>query len=469
MQQVVTNNTAGLASIGYNVKLKYYPAFDYNALLQAAIDGCKVINCSWVTSMSSVYSNGFDATQQQIINQITALGTTVVAAAGNNNTGTATDYFFPASYDNVISVTSVGHQNEVGDYNNPCNWKDCHKNRQVSWATGCALYYQHNDRVDICAPGYYMEIYGAGNGYKLDAGTSLSSPLVAGTAALLYSLNPNFTPQQITNFIKNNAVNIYGVSDNYLFNGQLGAGKLNAGAALAAAANSACQNTFTDIVWERQTRSGSYTTLSNNYEAFTYLNNSSNNNIRFSLPSGVTPSANVDWEVYLNNQKVEFLNAGTSIIINLANWGLYPTSIQNQPHLNYDGYHPLACLNTLEIFVRQGSGCCYSAYYREDAVDPSCTYVKANNVPTSDVLQAIEAKKNLFSVYPSPANQFINIFVDAKLLINRNITYQIFSIDGKMIKNGTLNNANSRISISDFGKGVYYIKTNVGSSKFVKE
>jgi len=157
---------------------------------------------------------------------------TIVAAAGNNNSGTPTDYFYPASYDGVISVTSVGSQYNVGDPAN-ANWKDCH--RQFTNPTDTRYntnIHQHNDRVDICAPGYYVETTKPNNSYGNDGGTSLAAPLVSAAAALLYSINPFFTPAQIEAYLKNNAVNIYGVHDNYLWTGKLGAGRLNVQASL---------------------------------------------------------------------------------------------------------------------------------------------------------------------------------------------------------------------------------------------
>jgi hypothetical protein len=52
---------------------------------------------------------------------------TVVAGAGNCNLGPCNTLFYPASYNHVLSVTTVGSQNPAGTYSSPGigrNWKD---------------------------------------------------------------------------------------------------------------------------------------------------------------------------------------------------------------------------------------------------------------------------------------------------------------------------------------------------------
>lgn len=176
-----TNNNIGVSSAGFNIGLEYY-ALGYNGILQAINNGCKVVNCSWYSHTSSV----LEAPTLEIdsILQLADLyNVTIVAAAGNNNTGTPTDYFYPASYDQVISVTSVGSQWDLGTWSYPGNWKDCHRKFLDSNDVRYNETHQHNDRVDLCAPGYYVETTGKNNSYVLNGCTSLAAPQVSAAAA----------------------------------------------------------------------------------------------------------------------------------------------------------------------------------------------------------------------------------------------------------------------------------------------
>jgi hypothetical protein len=236
MAGAITNNNTGISSLGYNTSLSYYD-IGYNGILNALYDRCQVVNCSWFDHYSSSLEQP-PSDVNDILYVAHFLRITIVAAAGNNNSGTPTDYFYPASYDGVISVTSVGSQFDVGDPNN-ANWKDCHRQFTDPNYYRYNETHQHNDRVDICAPGYWIETTARNNAYGNTGGTSFAAPQVSAAAALLYSINPYFTTEEIEAYLKNNAANIYGVHDNYLWTGMLGAGRLDAGASLQAALNNA--------------------------------------------------------------------------------------------------------------------------------------------------------------------------------------------------------------------------------------
>jgi subtilisin family serine protease len=457
MVAAITDNGMGIASLGNKVKVAYYNWGNVDYVLQAANDGCKVVNCSWG-------HGGYSAYEESILNIVYGMGVTVVAGAGNTNT---TAYFYPASYDHVISVTSVGSEMEVGTYvSNPyvaggvaANWKDCHRQFLNPSDPRYNTMHSHNDKVDICAPGYWVICLGGLNDIKAEGGTSLASPQVAAAAALLYSLNPNFTPTQVEDFLKNSAHNIYSTYDNNTWAGLLGAGRLDAGAALNLAANSTtggCQPRFTDIIWQGQSiRSGAYSALANNYDAFTFLDRSSNNTLQFSLPT--TPSATVEWEFYLNGNLIT--KSGTTVTLNLAD---YPGGLS----LNHNGRAPLSCVNTLEVYVRQGSGCCYSAYYKEDASNPACIYIKSNQLTTK--LPSIDAMESKIKIYPSPANSVIQVTVNENSL-KVAPTYQIISVGGECVKTGSLTGSSTLINISTLSKGVYLFRTALGNVKFIKE
>lgn len=60
--------------------------------------------------------------------------------------------------------------------------------------------------VDICAPGGYKDIFStlAGNKYGCLGGTSMAAPMVTGSAAFIWSLNPDLTAPEVRNILLNN-------------------------------------------------------------------------------------------------------------------------------------------------------------------------------------------------------------------------------------------------------------------------
>lgn len=57
------------------------------------------------------------------------------------------------------------------------------------------------DRVDVVAPGYDIESTVSNNGYDTMCGTSMASPHVAGIAAMLYSLDPDISGDEVKRII----------------------------------------------------------------------------------------------------------------------------------------------------------------------------------------------------------------------------------------------------------------------------
>lgn len=197
-----TDNEVGSSSIGYNTHMKFF-GMSYNELLTATYNGCRVINASWAAGCT------YNQYGQMVIDEVYANGSIVVAAAGNGSTcGGANNLVYPAAYDHVISVTSVGandnHERILGNSNST---------------------HQHNSQVDICAPGYDV-IAPVGNSYVNVSGTSFAAPYVSGTIALMLSVNPCLTFEAVENILDTTAVDIYPFNSAYI--GLLGAGRLDA-------------------------------------------------------------------------------------------------------------------------------------------------------------------------------------------------------------------------------------------------
>lgn len=170
-----------------------------NALHFAADNGAKVINMSLGGPSGS-------SLLEEAVNYAAAAGCVVVAAAGNDGTESPS---YPAFYSNVIAVAATNHQDALASFSQRGSW------------------------VDISAPGQDILSTYVGGGTVLLSGTSMASPMVAGAAGLLFSLQPGLTAQEARVRLTSSAVNID--AQNPGLSGKLGAGRLNVGAALALA------------------------------------------------------------------------------------------------------------------------------------------------------------------------------------------------------------------------------------------
>lgn len=225
-----TDNNIGIASIaGANTKVRFKSG-GLSSLLDLIENypDVKVVNASWG---SCTYNQDIQDMYQSIWQE---KGVITVASAGNGASPTTCantneDYYYPASYDYVISVSSVAHINPRG-FVHPqygiFDWKDLHNtNPEIFPDTDYT--HQHNDKVDIVAPGYAVITTNNANSYRGTSGTSFSSPMVAGAAALILSIRPDLTPDQVETILKNTADDIYWIPENQPYLGKLGAGRLN--------------------------------------------------------------------------------------------------------------------------------------------------------------------------------------------------------------------------------------------------
>lgn len=212
-----TNNGIGLSSIGYDLKLGLYQ-MSYNDVIEASNAGARVINLSWT---SGCQENQY---LQGVINSVYDNGTFIVAAAGNGSTcGGPENLVYPAAYENVFSVTSIGandnHEQTIGDPTST---------------------HQHNSTVDLSAPGYNVPITAAPGWYLNGSGTSYAAPFVTGTVGLMLSVNPCLSNLEIETYLKQSSTDIDSLNPNCA--GLIGAGRLNAARAVFMAQNNYASN-----------------------------------------------------------------------------------------------------------------------------------------------------------------------------------------------------------------------------------
>jgi subtilisin family serine protease len=160
----------GVANMAKIVPLKCFntTTIDASIVIPAIYDavnhyGCKIINISFGSSMDS-------ASLKAAIDYAVSKGAIIVSAVGNSS---GTTLFYPASYDNVIGVSSV----------------DRSKVR--------AYFAQYNKSVFVTAPGVDVKSLDYNNSYKTWSGTSFSTPQVTAMVALARRIKEDITLDEV--------------------------------------------------------------------------------------------------------------------------------------------------------------------------------------------------------------------------------------------------------------------------------
>ncbi len=203
-----TNNGVGVAGIGFSTKVMAvktsrndqrdpssgspYIVYGYEGLMYAAQNGAKVINCSWG-------GGGYSLLGQNIIDEVTAMGTVIVAAAGNES---SRDKYYPSAYNNVLSVAATTNSDARSSFSN------------------------YGYSVDVASPGSGIYNTWQNNTYASLSGTSMASPITAGLVALTMAQFPNLTPLQAAEKVRVSADNIDNLNPSFVQ--LLGKGRINA-------------------------------------------------------------------------------------------------------------------------------------------------------------------------------------------------------------------------------------------------
>ncbi|ADD02046.1 peptidase S8 and S53 subtilisin kexin sedolisin [Thermoanaerobacter italicus Ab9] len=180
------------------------------------IYGIKVINLSLGTSTSS---DGTDSTSLAV-NSAVDSGIVVVVAAGNSGPARYT-IGSPGAAEKAITVAAMADVGELG----------------FNLASFSSRGPTADGRIkpDIAAPGYNITAAKANsiNGYVTYSGTSMATPFVAGTVALMLNANISLAPLDVKNIIMTTAKSWGPPSKNIDY----GAGRLDAYEAIKTAGN----------------------------------------------------------------------------------------------------------------------------------------------------------------------------------------------------------------------------------------
>ncbi len=186
---VIVDNTPS------NVIIKPYKVLNYdkegNYLMtctgveMAIEDGVDVINMS----LRGKHNSGSYKRYNEVVGLATEKNIPIIVASGNDSDDASN--YCPANNEDVITVSATTVLDVPTEKS---NYGTC---------------------VDISAPGSKIYSTIPTNDYDYGNGTSIAAPFVSAAAAILKSINPNFTPQEIKRIIKETASVPIGWDINY--------------------------------------------------------------------------------------------------------------------------------------------------------------------------------------------------------------------------------------------------------------
>ncbi|HMA91728.1 MAG TPA: S8 family peptidase, partial [Polyangiaceae bacterium] len=199
------NNSVGVAGVASGVKIMPLVVGDtapasavVSAIYYAATHGANIINMSFGGHETF---NGARAA----IDYAVARGVLLVASANN---WSSEEYNYPAVYQDVLAVAATDPNDRRASLSNYGSW------------------------VDIAAPGQAVFSTFPPSSYMAVSGTSQAAPIVAGVAALVKSVHPGWTAEQVRAQLLASADDLDALNPDYV--GLLGAGRVNAARAVGA-------------------------------------------------------------------------------------------------------------------------------------------------------------------------------------------------------------------------------------------
>ncbi len=338
-----TDDDTAMAGIGFNTRFLPIKISDkdgllieaYNGIVYAADHGCCIINCSWGGPFGHYYG-------QDVINYATYnKNSLVIAAAGNVSIN---QDLYPASYQNVLSVANTD-QND-------------HK--------GGSSYGYH---IDVAAPGTavyiaYYDDFLIEPIYRNGWGTSFSSPIVAGCAAIIKAHYDSLNALQIGEVLRITADNIDTIPFNTPYAGLLGSGRVNLYRAVS--------DTLTPSVRFNNIEYNNNTTTANFQENDTIF-------IRGKYTNYLAPATNLTATITCMSTNVQIIsnlnNIGSLATLDTTNNNTNPFIIKLLPGVNYDEKI------IIKISYTDNN---YSAFeYFDFVVNASIVNIDTNNIATS--------------------------------------------------------------------------------------
>ena len=125
--------------------------------------------------------DGVSTVLQSAVDYASSQGVVMVAASGNSGSSFVS---YPAAYPEVIAVGAIDNSDRRASFSN--------------WGPG----------LDMMAPGIQIYSTQGSSSYQYLSGTSTAAPFVAGTAALMLSVNPALTPAEVGDALNSTATDL---------------------------------------------------------------------------------------------------------------------------------------------------------------------------------------------------------------------------------------------------------------------
>ncbi len=300
-----TNNSLGVAGVAFNAKVVParvlgkcggYTSDIADGIIWVSggsVSGVPAnANPAKVINISLGGTGSCDTTTQNAINSARSRGASVIVAAGNENVNASNST--PANCSGVVTVASV---NRSG---------------------GRSYFSNFGSTVEVAAPGGDIRSSSANgilstlnsgtttpgsDAYAFYQGTSMATPHVVGVVALMLSVKPTLTPDQVTSILQSTARAFPATCS------QCGSGIVNASAAVdAAIGGGGGGGTTVNETEPNNSRTASQAIAAANTTVNGTMSSSSDNDyFSLTLPAGktltatMTPNSSSDYDLYVYN------------------------------------------------------------------------------------------------------------------------------------------------------------------------
>ncbi len=201
----LTHNGEGIAGVAWNCKILPVKVLDENGESEDYVP--LILGIDWAVNEGAHVINlslggfGPDPDLFAALKRAHENNVVVVAAAGNDGGAV----LYPAAYDEYcLAVAATDYNDERVDFSNSGGLWESNSGSQIDVAAPGAL-------IISTVPTWF---WGPGSfPYAWGDGTSMASPHVAGLAALIKSVKPNLTADQIMNVIRYSADDVNFIND----------------------------------------------------------------------------------------------------------------------------------------------------------------------------------------------------------------------------------------------------------------
>ena len=233
------NNGVGIAGVSYNANIMPLKVFYYSQSKKGYV--CETSDL--LAAYSYIMADAGDGTGQNRAQKLNVRVINMSLGAIWNEEQDTGDKALLAAVDEaygkgILTVCAAGNDEYPLPYKNwPSDYDTCVSVIATTENNGRASFSNYGPEKDVAAPGAniystYPTELNYGQGYALQSGTSMASPVVSGVAALMWAANPSLAPDQVKSVLYQTAVDLGDPGrDDQFANGKVNAREAVKGAA----------------------------------------------------------------------------------------------------------------------------------------------------------------------------------------------------------------------------------------------